>query len=312
MLGIVFFFIISLNHGAFAAEPSLRFIENPQVAADRAVYLRDIAQLTQMTDDDRDQLGSLKIADTSEELKKMAPRDVMRVIRSSLRAFESRCECKLTVTLPHALTVMSLAGEFHLEKVQTRLRNELMQDCKDCEFDISPLHVISGTVPETYASWNVDVRRHEWRGPSMIRVYFDDQTFTPLVLQTLVKIKRPVLKLNKSVAYGESISATDFDSEMIDVTYDSRRIATLNDIAGTEVRRSLAKGSWLTLEDLVARHSVRLGQPVAVEMQKDAFSIHMDGVAQKNGRVGEKIPVKILKTQKNVLAEVISEGRVRF
>jgi flagella basal body P-ring formation protein FlgA len=297
---------------AVSEEPSVHIIENPAITTDSAVLLKDIATLSFLAADDEQALGNIQIAESPEALKKMSSRDIMRKIRPQLRAFENHCECKLQITIPHALIVRSLPGNFAVEKVQSTMEHELRKDCPLCEFEISPLNIIRGAIPQKYTRWDVDLRSNEWRGPAMIRVYFDQQVFDPLVFQTLVKIKRPILKLKRSINNGESIGPDDVEAVMTDVTYERKRYAKPTDLSGTETKRTLAKGYALTLDDLAAHNLIRIGQRVEVEVLNKAFSIEMSGVAQRNGKLGEQIPVRINKTQKSVSAEVISDSRVRM
>lgn len=297
---------------AAAHEPSVRFLENPSVVSTGAVYLKDIATFEHLESADEARVGEIQVAESIMELQKMSSREIMKRIKPSLRAFENQCHCKVQVTLPHALVIHGLPGNFAVEKVQATMESELSKDCPICRFEFSDLNIIRGRIPDAYTRWNIDMRKNEWRGPTMVRVYFDDDAFNPLILQTLVKIHRPVMSLQQPAAIGSQVAATDVRTDMLDVTYEKANFATETDLAGKEVKRTLAKGHRLTLDDLIARNMIRIGQPVAVEVKNAAFTIEMAGVAMKTGKLGDTIPVKINKTQKSISAEIISEARVRM
>jgi len=297
---------------ARAEEASLRFLENPEINGSGVVLLKDIAALEFLAPEDRDALGNIKVAESYDELKKMSSRDIMRRLKPQLRAYENHCECKLQVTIPHAMVVRSLPGDFAIEKVHTTMERELKKVCADCRYDISPLNIIGGAVPKNYTRWAVDMRPGEWRGPTMVRVYFDDDAFSPLVLQSLIKVNRPVLQLKQNVNMGATVTTGDYDIVMTDVTYERAHYAQVSDLTGREAKRTIGKGSALVLDDLIARNLIRIGQPVSVEVQNAAFSIEMTGIAQRNGKLGDKIPVRLNRTQKSISAEVLSESRVRM
>jgi len=309
-------FFVSLVLCLFASsvygEASLRFVESPDVNGRDEIYLGDIAVLENLEDQDRQALEQVKIADSIDKLKKMSSHDIMRRIRPQVRLLEKRCDCKLHVTLPRVFAAKPAAPVFSMEAVQERVIAELKKDCEACHIEASEMHIISGLVPESFKKWDVVHRKNEWRGPTMVRVYFDDDAFSPVVMQTLIKIKQPVLRLKGPIPSGTAIKAENCEEVLADITYETKKFAQAGDLHAVEAKRTLPEGWTLTLDDLTAQNMVRIGQEVSVEIQNSSISIEMTGIAQKTGKLGEKIPVRLNKTRKQINAEIISDARVRM
>jgi flagella basal body P-ring formation protein FlgA len=47
-------------------------------------------------------------------------------------------------------------------------------------------------------------------------------------------------------------------------------------------------------------------------VKKGVILVEMTGIAQKSGKVGDRIPIRVTKTQKQIIAEIVAESRVRF
>jgi flagella basal body P-ring formation protein FlgA len=188
--------------------------------------------------------------------------------------------------------------EFSLERVQKELQARLQSLCVDCIYQISNLSLLRGQVPTTFSHWEIQEDLRDTRGPAMVRVYFDGQFLNPLVLQGWVRVQQPVVALKKAMTKGTTPLATDFEVATRDVTNEHQHFATTKDLVGKELKRSLNMGHMLTLEDITDKQVVRIGEPVAVEVKKGVILVEMMGIAQKSGKIGDRIPIRVTKTQK--------------
>jgi flagella basal body P-ring formation protein FlgA len=295
-----------------ASTPTVRVLESVPVSPASTVYLRDVAQFEDFPETYRAQAEYIKIAETGAQFSKMSSMELMTTLRPGLKKIEATCHCKITLNLPRSLQNHTMQGDYSLEKVYAQIMQSLKEQCVDCEFTMDPLQVVRGTPPSDYNSWEIDKDAKNLRGPSIVSIYFDQKSLEPVVLKTRVFVKKPVLRLNKTLSQGAVLNENQIVAGVADVTFERKKLAQLADIANSELGRTVSAGQILFVDDLAEQRVVRTGQALSVEISHGAFHIKVAGVAQKSGRVGEKIPVRVNNTKKEIVAEVLGDGRVRM
>jgi flagella basal body P-ring formation protein FlgA len=112
---------------------------------------------------------------------------------------------------------------------------------------------------------------------------------------------RPVVVAARALARDTILAAGDVRLAPRDVgTSGYASFASLADVVGQRVRRDLAEGTVL-IPGLIDRPPlVRRGQEVMLEARAAGLTVRMAGLARRDGRLGETIPV-----------ENISSGEVR-
>lgn len=302
-------FILSI-FASIAYGSSITFEPKDHLPQNKAMYLEDIAVLST---DDAETLGALKtikIADSAQEAERMTVQDIIRKIRPQIKVIERHCECKLQIHIPKEMTERSLNGEFLPTKLITRVEMAIKENCPNCEVEIKNSNILRGNIPEKYVHWSSSMVSKELKGTTMVRVYFDDNVLSPLVYQMYVGIKKPVLKLTQPMPAGALITLSDVDTVVVDVTNEAREFATVDDLHNTEIKRSLGAGEIISLNDLILKFKVKLGDSIKVLVRNNSLEMEMSGVAQRNGRIGDKIPVRLAATRKDVTGEVLSDGRI--
>ncbi len=304
-----FFFILSLlSFPCWAA--SINFEAKEYLPQDQALYLNDIAVLSTEDDQALTALKAIKVADSAQEAENMSVQEIIRKIKPQLKVIERHCDCKLQIHIPKEVLEHSLLGRFSEEKLLSRVQKTILKACPLCEVEIQNSNLLKGTIPEQYARWSSPLEVKSLKGASMVRVYFDENALNPLIYQMLVIVKKPVLKLVQPLPAGAQPQRSDVEIAMLDITHEHRDLATVSDIPNTELKRSLGAGEILSLNDLILKYAVKIGETIKVIVQNQSFEMEMTGVAQKHGRVGDKIPVRIAKTHKDVFGEILADGRV--
>jgi flagella basal body P-ring formation protein FlgA len=243
--------------------------------------------------------------------KKLPTLEILKSIKTFFAAYETDCRCRIQWAVASQKETKE-AQLFSLEIFKHHLEEQLGQHCSDCRYTLSQMNIVRGSIPETYRSWSIEADARRSRGPSMVRVYFDDKALDPLVVQIHIRVQKPIALLQRAVLKGEKVAPALLSYELQDITHDNRHFSDFVSVEGKEFKRSLNKGHWLTIDDLMRRQSVRLGQPVVVEVQSGSILIEMSGVAQRDGQLGERIPIRITKTQKQMSGEVVADARVRL
>lgn len=78
-------------------------------------------------------------------------------------------------------------------------------------------------------------------------------------------------------------------------------------IAGKYAVRPLVPGRVILASDIRPKTLVRSGEPVIVYYEEGGVTVKVEGVAMKDGGVGEKIPVRVREVEKNRLEGVIQD-----
>ncbi|MBY0384171.1 flagellar basal body P-ring formation chaperone FlgA [bacterium] len=307
-IGILFYSLFSLS----AETPAIYFKTNSIPTEQRVVYLRDVADVTNMSAGIKTDLEEITLALSPEDFQKMSRHQLVKRLRGELEPFEQSCQCQIQLVFAREVSSEVTTEKFTLSEVRSRLEQSLRKSCEQCLYQISEFSVLRGLVPENYKHWDLQEDMSGLRGASMLRIYFDEQVLNPLVLQTWVRVQRPVIVVNKMMEKGKTLHPTDYEIQMRDVTNEQKIFVDVASLQGKELKRSLNKSQMVALEDLTDRLSVKIGDGIAIEIKNGAISVEMMGVALRSGKIGERVPVRITKTQKQITAEIVGESRVRL
>ncbi|WP_282296645.1 flagellar basal body P-ring formation chaperone FlgA [Stenotrophomonas sp. PS02289] len=128
-----------------------------------------------------------------------------------------------------------------------------------------------------------------------------------------VKVRRnqTVLILNRGIAAGETIGVADITTAQ----RDAARIAgaALADPAaavGRVARRTLAAGSLLSANDLVAQRLIRRGDSVSLVSRRGGVEVRVAGKALADAGENERVSVENLSSRKIVQGTVAASGDV--
>lgn len=78
-------------------------------------------------------------------------------------------------------------------------------------------------------------------------------------------------------------------------------------IVGKYAVRPLVPGRAILASDVRPKAVIRSGDPVTIVYEKDGVRVMLDGVAMKDGGIGEKIPVRVPEVESNRLEGVIED-----
>jgi flagella basal body P-ring formation protein FlgA len=294
----------SMGSGA----PAVHLKENIYFANEQEILLSDIATFVDIDQASQISLQKEIISSSVKEYQNLPRHQLLKKLKDLLSEYEKKCECRVQIIINQSKEAVA----FSPEEAQRRLQEKLQTGCSKCIYQLGEFKILNGQIPENYKTWMIQEGVGEIKGQARLQIYFDDQVMSPLVLQGVVRVQQPILVLKKSVQKGSVLSDLDFELQIKETTHENKNFATIEDLIGKELKRTLVRGQWVAVDDLSDRQSVRLGQPVAIEIKNGAISLEMAGTAQKNGKLGDRIPVRVNKTQKQIMGEVIGESRVRL
>ncbi|MDI3262967.1 MAG: flagellar basal body P-ring formation chaperone FlgA [Fulvimonas sp.] len=124
-----------------------------------------------------------------------------------------------------------------------------------------------------------------------------------------LKLYRPVLVANHTLARGDGVGAGDVHSELRDVTrLGYGWLESPEQLAGRSLARSLAAGAVLTPAALGGRQMVRAGDHIEVLAEEGGIAVRARGVALGSGDSGARLRVRNDSSGRIIDAEVRGPG----
>jgi flagella basal body P-ring formation protein FlgA len=150
-------------------------------------------------------------------------------------------------------------------------------------------------------------------GKGLAVVEFEGEDGRPRVSYVSFRVyeKRTVFYTKKALSKGSAVSAEDLGSKE---TYISENELIypkeLRDVVGKVLRKDVAPGAVLTMLILDSPQVIRRGETVTIVGENKQLVVRTKGKAEDNGRVGEKIRVKNLSSDREVVGRVADNGTV--
>jgi flagella basal body P-ring formation protein FlgA len=148
------------------------------------------------------------------------------------------------------------------------------------------------------------------RTPFVVDLIVNGQVERQLVMQVKIAVYREAVIAVKAVRARSIINRTDLEIRRVDIaSVSGNTFSIVDDVAGMSTTTYLQPGQIITSKDVTPPIIIKRGQAVSLEAVRPGFTIRTTGVAQKDGRKGEIIPVLNPSSRKIVKAKVVSEGR---
>ena len=105
----------------------------------------------------------------------------------------------------------------------------------------------------------------------------------------------PAVVAADTLKRGEVITADKLEMRATEITqeyFESRLLTDVDGLIGKKVRRFVARGRALSIDDINDPPAVRRGDTVSVWVRSGAVTVKTDGEAESSGRVGDRIQVE--------------------
>jgi flagella basal body P-ring formation protein FlgA len=150
-------------------------------------------------------------------------------------------------------------------------------------------------------------------GHTTVGVRCDGSATWSLFVPVQISQQRPVAVLSRPINQGAALTPDSVTLVRRDVApFTTGYFSTLQDIEGMIARRPLTAGTVLTPSLLDAPKLVRRGDQVRIEAANALINVQAMGTALRDGRSGERIPVKNLHSERVIEARVIAQGIVKI
>lgn len=299
---------------SWASDPLVKLMESPRLVEGSPVLLENIATVEGGNASTQESLRALKIADSVKELK--TGNELLYHLKQQLREFNQQCNCQVQIQIPRKysfsepLKVPAENARFSIEKLKSDILSRAQSECRQCRLSLESLECVHGETPESYTKWEMVAPSLKASGDARVQVYFSGVN-QPVEYLAKLKVDAPHLKLKKNIPLGGEVDESIVDVDWLPA-HPQKTLASLKDLSTSELRRSLSAGQVIYLEDLREKHVVRAGRPVKVEIVKGNMSLETTGTPSKDAKAGEFISIRLSRTNKSVVAEVIGPGKVRI
>lgn len=126
-----------------------------------------------------------------------------------------------------------------------------------------------------------------------------------------INLFRRVPVASRNLERGAVVTQGDLMIEVVNVSQLRQgQYMDAEAVVGKEVKRSINKGEPFRTAALDAPLAIKRGDQVAIELSTGAISVHSQGTAMANGRIGERIRVRNNQSDRLVTAEVVAPGKV--
>ena len=106
---------------------------------------------------------------------------------------------------------------------------------------------------------------------------------------------KPVLVAAGTLNRGDVISADNVEirrTEIAQEYHESKMLTDINEIVGKKMRRFVARGRALSIDDIDDPPAVRRGDAVSVWVKSGPVTVKTEGEAEEAGRIGDRIQVQ--------------------
>ena len=200
---------------------------------------------------------------------------------------------------------------------QMTIENRLTELVKE-GFDTRDIHVKLESAP---AHLKQDVRIRSvsinttpdigGKGLAFVEFEGEDRKVRSSYVPFRVYAKKKLFYARRALQRGSSVCTDDVASKEAYVSESELLYPKdLQDLAGKVLKRDVAPGTVLTMVMLDSPQVIRRGEMVTIVVENKQLLVKAKGKAEEAGKVGEKIRVKNLSSDREIVGKVASDGTV--
>jgi len=149
-----------------------------------------------------------------------------------------------------------------------------------------------------------------------VKVKVDDKVLATIPLMFMVTTNQKILVAARPINRGEVIEKSCLDTREIILGPDSPPQTYLDpapeSAIGKVAVRSIPAGTALEAAMVAEPLAIRLGEDVTLSLKSEHMEVVTKGIAQKDGYVGDLIPVKVFVSGKDLTCKIVANGTVEL
>jgi len=149
-----------------------------------------------------------------------------------------------------------------------------------------------------------------------VKIKADDKVLATIPLTFMVTTNQKVLVAARPINRGDVIEKSSLDTREIVMGPDSIPQAYLDalpeSVIGKVAVSSIPAGTALTASMIAEPLAIRRGEDVTLSLKSEHMEVVTKGVAEKDGYVGDLIPVKVFISGKDLTCKIVANGTVEL
>lgn len=315
LLEIIIFltFISTAGHGAKISIRSQPLVTNEKVK------LGDIASFEGFSSNEEKVLKAISLIvgldrGTSHKLTNTALRNILS---KYLRKLKVQKKSRIILNIPNEIVITRIFTEIPKGKIEARLKNHLINLCKDCRIEIKKLELPAIRITQ-FLDWNMSLPASLVRGNFNISVNLKYINPVGTVSSKMIWLRgysevwKTVPIFKNSFVPGERVSLTDFYFEERDITRSFEGIFNQKFLDGARLRRAVKAGGVAWSSTLEKEKSILKGQMVHASLIEGSVEVQVKAIAKQDAYVGDRL--KLLNPMNKEIIEgiVVGQGKVEI
>jgi flagella basal body P-ring formation protein FlgA len=308
-LKIILVLILIFGINALAAKAKVEVL--PQVyVSNEHILLKDITKSENVSPELQTKINSIVIGDTPKEgeVRSFSSYAISEIIRYNLR---SEIE-NLIIKIPSEVKVSRKATKLTPKEVQAKIETWVESTCAPCEVRIGSLRVQDAGKLTPAMTWSISNTQIIPRGNFNISldIFKNNNFYKKVFVQGNLRILKEVPVVKRNLQYGERIQRDDVSFEKQDITFNRETIPAAEELYGSEIAGNLSSGQIIWQRNLKRKMALTRGTPVQVTVQNQGWRIHLTGISQDNGYLGDTVKVLNPETKKIIVGVVSGDSKV--
>lgn len=306
---IILILILIFGVNAFAAKAKVDVLSQVYVESEQ-IFLKDITKTENVSAELQEKLNSIVIGDAPKEgeIRSFSSYAISEIIRYNLRSDLPQIALKI----PSEIKVSRKGASLTPDEVKSKISTWVQSTCSPCDVEIQSLRLQNPGKLDASMTWSISNTLVIPKGSFNIALdlYKNNNFFKKIYVQGNLRIIKEVPVVKRNLQYGERIQRDDISFEKRDITFNRESIPAEGELYGSEVAGSISSNQILWTRNLKRKMALTRGAPVQVTVQNQGWQIHITGISQDNGYVGDTVKILNPSTKKIIVGVVNASGMV--
>lgn len=306
---IIFVLMLIFGINAVAAPANLTILSRVYVDGD-TIYLKDIVDASEIPETLKSKIDAIVIGDSPKEgeVRNFSSYAISEIIRYNLKADMIHVRLKI----PSIIKISRRSANLTAEEVKSRMTEWIQQTCAPCDVEVTAVRLQKTEKLDPNVVWQISNPHLIPRGNFNITLdlYKDKNFFKKVYVQGNVRIVKEVPIAKRNLRFGERFQQDDVLFAKKDITFNKEIIPTTEQIVGSEVAGNVSSNQIIWQRNIKKKLAVARGSPVQVTVQDQGWRIHLSGISQEGGGIGDTIKILNPATKKVIVGVVKDNGHV--
>ena len=213
------------------------------------------------------------------------------------------------LVVPQKIEIKKALG-FSVAHFRRKLINYLSSQCSPCEVSILKASIPAKMMADGQIEW-AELKL----APSVLVAVIAPQEKKQQGqwISVTLKIKKNALVAVRNINFGERISAKDFETKWMDVSYSKEEPMNFEAIKSYQLMaQPILRGRVVFPSQLKQEPAAQKGQTVKALMGDNSIEISISALAEETGRIGDLIKIRNPENKKLMSAIIIEKGVVKI